>query len=33
MFVVRIENLKNLVLFTICSKCKNGDEKLFKEDE
>ena len=24
---------KTLVLFTICSKCKNGNEKLFKEDE
>ena len=24
---------KTLVLFIICSKCKNEDEKLFKEDE
>ena len=24
---------KTLVLFTICSKCKNGNEKLFREDE
>ena len=42
LFVVSIENLKNLknipliektlVLSIICSKCKNEDEKLFKEE-
>ena len=42
--MLNIENLKNqkyrnsqekktLFLFTICSKCKNQDEKLFKEEE
>ena len=24
---------KKLVLFIICSKCKNGDEKILKEEE
>ena len=44
MFAVSIENLKNLkyhtsskkktlVLSLICSKCKNEDETLFKEEE
>ena len=43
-YALSIENLKNqkyhisqekktLFLFTICSKCKNQDEKLFKEEE
>ena len=43
LFAVSIENMinikksyfleKTLVLFTICSYCKNEDEKLFKEEE
>ena len=43
LFVVSIENLKKLkyhtsskkalVLSIICSKCKNEDEKIFKEEE
>ena len=43
LFVVNIENLKalgyhtlskkTLVISITCSKCKNGDEKVFKEDE
>ena len=43
LFAVSIENLKNLkyrnslkktlVLSIICSKCKNEDEKIFKEEE
>ena len=43
LFAVSIENLKNLkyhtswkktlVLFIICSKCKNEDEKIFKDEE
>ena len=39
LFAVTIENLipylldKSLDLSVICSKCKNEDEKLFKEEE
>ena len=31
----KISNIldKTLVLFVICSKCKNDDEKIFKEEE
>ena len=38
LFAVSIENLsymleKTLVISIICSKCKNNDEKIFKEEE
>ena len=42
LFAVSIENLKNLIsyflrktlaLYIVCKKCKNKDEKIFKEEE